>query len=154
MVLTPILMSMRVHVLLYESGKENEGIHSLEIKGTTVVLMFEDQDDAERYCGLLEAQDFPRPTVESLPREEIESFCKEAGYEPRIVETGFIPQSPEDRILLVPPDSNLDVSNWQDNQKASQTNLNPDNQSTNNQSTTTSEINKLEEIRKRLENLL
>ena len=52
---------MLVHVLLYEAGTESEGIHSLELKGTPVILMFEDKDDAERYCGLLEAQDFPTP---------------------------------------------------------------------------------------------
>ena len=33
-------------------------------------LLFENLDDAERYAGLLEAQDFPVPTVESLDREE------------------------------------------------------------------------------------
>ena len=47
------LITMLVHVLLYEAGTESEGIHSLELKGKTVILMFEDKDDAERYCGLL-----------------------------------------------------------------------------------------------------
>ena len=55
---------MLVHVLLYKVGKEEEGIHSIDIKGKTIVLMFEDSDDANRYCGLLEAQDFPTPSVE------------------------------------------------------------------------------------------
>ena len=45
---------MAVHVLLFDAGSENEGIHSLELNGTTVVLLFEDKDDAERYAGLLE----------------------------------------------------------------------------------------------------
>ena len=71
---------MLVHVLLYEAGTESEGIHSLELKGTTVILMFEDKDDAERYCGLLEAQDFPCPSIEKIEREEIETFCNQAGY--------------------------------------------------------------------------
>ena len=103
---------MRVHVLLYEPGKENEGIHSLEFQGKTIVLMFEDKDDAERYCGLLEAQDFPCPSIELLDRDEIEKFCIDAGYQSRFVETGFIPKSAEDRLLLAPPESNLDVDNW------------------------------------------
>ena len=76
---------MLVHVLLYEAGTESEGIHSLELKGSTVILMFEDRDDAERYCGLLEAQDFPTPTVEELTRSDIEAFCIEAGSEARYV---------------------------------------------------------------------
>ena len=50
---------MRVHVLLFDAGTDSEGIHSLEIAGRTVVLLFENPDDAERYAGLLEAQDFP-----------------------------------------------------------------------------------------------
>ena len=76
---------MLVHVLLYEAGTESEGIHSIELKGSTVILMFQDKDDAERYCGLLEAQDFPTPSVEELNRADIETFCLEAGYEPRFV---------------------------------------------------------------------
>ena len=49
---------MNIFVLLYNSGTDKEGIHSIELKGRTIVLMFEDKDDATRYCGLLEAQDF------------------------------------------------------------------------------------------------
>ena len=57
---------MKIFVLLYNSNSENEGIHSIEYKGKTIVLMFEDKDDADRYCGLLEAQDFPVPSVEPI----------------------------------------------------------------------------------------
>lgn len=105
---------MPVHVLLFDAGSDQEGIHSLEINGRTVVLLFEARDDAERYAGLLEAQDFPTPTVEALEREEMEAFCREAGYEARFVPEGFLPQSAEDRLLLAPPEHNMDVSNWQD----------------------------------------
>jgi len=45
---------MRVHVLLFDAGTDSEGIHSLEIAGRTVVLLFENPDDAERYAGLLD----------------------------------------------------------------------------------------------------
>ena len=57
---------MNIFVLLYNSGTDKEGIHSIELKGRTIVLMFEDRDDATRYCGLLEAQDFPQPSVEMI----------------------------------------------------------------------------------------
>ena len=103
---------MLVHVLLYEAGKENEGIHSLEMNGNTIVLMFENRDDAERYCGLLEAQDFPCPTIEVIDRIEIEKFCTDSGYEHRFVEKGFVPKSNEDRLLLSPPEASRDVSIW------------------------------------------
>ena len=104
---------MLVHVLLYDAGQDSEGIHSLELSGQTVVLMFENYDDAERYAGLLEAQDFPTPTVEALDQHEVELFCTEAGYEARLVETGFVPQSDDERLMLAPPTANRDVSNWQ-----------------------------------------
>ena len=61
---------MVIYVLLYEVGTDSEGIHSLELSGKTVVLMFQNKDDAERYCLLLEAQDFPCPTVIDIERDE------------------------------------------------------------------------------------
>ena len=130
---------MLVHVLLYEAGTESEGIHSLEIKDSTVILMFEDKDDAERYCGLLEAQDFPTPSVEELTRRDIEAFCLEAGYEARYVKKGFIPSTDEERLMISPPLSNLEVDNWNNQENKKQ-------QSTSNE--------QLEDIKKRLENLL
>ena len=103
---------MRVNVLLFDAGTDSEGIHSLEISGRTVVLLFENNDDAERYAGLLEAQDFPVPTVESLEKEDVEFFCREAGYEARFIEAGFVPGSDEERLFMAPPEANRDVSNW------------------------------------------
>ena len=105
---------MRVHVLLFDAGTDSEGIHSLEIAGRTVVLLFENNEDAERYAGLLEAQDFPVPTVEALDREDVDLFCREAGYEARLIESGFVPSNDEERLFMAPPQSNRDVSNWND----------------------------------------
>ena len=105
---------MRVHVLLFDAGTDSEGIHSLEIAGRTVVLLFENPDDAERYAGLLEAQDFPVPTVEALDREDVDLFCRDAGYEARLIESGFVPSNDEERLFMAPPQSNRDVSNWKD----------------------------------------
>ncbi|HGY5557491.1 MAG TPA: DUF3110 domain-containing protein [Prochlorococcaceae cyanobacterium Gl_MAG_24] len=136
---------MQVHVLLYDAGQENEGIHSLELAGKTAVLMFENADDAERYAGLLEAQDFPVPTIEQVSRDEIEEFCRQAGYEARHVESGFMPNTDEERLLLAPPEANRDVSNWQD-QDGSNT--------VDDQSDQQAELTDLEAIRKRLEGLL
>ena len=130
---------MLVNVLLYEAGTESEGIHSLELKGSTVILMFQDRDDAERYCGLLEAQDFPTPSVEELTRVDIESFCVEAGYEARFVEKGFIPSTEEERLMISPPLSNLEVGNWQNQDNIKNLSSTKD---------------QLEDIKKRLENLL
>tara|TARA_B100000963_G_C22388115_1_gene563218 strand:+ start:86 stop:466 length:381 start_codon:yes stop_codon:yes gene_type:complete len=108
---------MQIFVLLYNPNSDNEGIHSIEFNGKTIVLMFEDKDDAERYCGLLEAQDFPVPSVEPIDINEIKEFCKQCDYETRLVERNFVPKTSEDRLLLTPPQKNIDIDNWNINQK-------------------------------------
>tara|TARA_A100001388_G_scaffold129604_1_gene95980 strand:+ start:312 stop:692 length:381 start_codon:yes stop_codon:yes gene_type:complete len=105
---------MKIFVLLYNSGTDKEGIHSIELKGRTIVLMFEDKDDAIRYCGLLQAQDFPSPTVEIIDVEEIKEFCIKLDYEFKLVEKNFIPKTAEDRLLISPPQKNLEVDDWGD----------------------------------------
>jgi len=129
---------MIVNVLLYDVGKDNEGIHSLELNGKTIVLMFENKNDAERYCGLLEAQDFPCPDVVDIDREEIELFCAQAGYESRYVENGFVPKTEEERLCLLPPQQNRDTSTWKVKDQLSEEN----------------DQQKLDNIRKRLEDLI
>ena len=133
---------MIVHVLLYDAGQDSEGIHSLELSGQTVVLMFENRDDAERYAGLLEAQDFPTPSVEALDQHEVELFCTEAGYEARLVETGFVPKTDDERLMLAPPSSNRDVSNWQSEESEADSTQPQD------------ESDGLDDVRRRLEGLL
>ena len=105
---------MKIFVLLYNANTNNEGIHSIELKGRTIVLMFEEKDDAERYVGLLEAQDFPVPSIEIVNLEEIKDFCNRCDYETRIVTKNFVPKTIEDRLLLTPPQKNLDVNKWED----------------------------------------
>ena len=105
---------MQIFVLLYNSGTDKEGIHSIELKGRTIVLMFEDKDDAIRYCGLLEAQDFPLPTVEMINIDEIREFCIKLDYECKLVEKNFVPKTPEDRLLISPPQKNLELDDWKD----------------------------------------
>ncbi len=133
---------MLVNVLLYKIGNQEEGIHSIDIKGKTIVLMFEDPDDAERYCGLLEAQDFPTPSVEKIDQDEINLFCIQAGYEARLVVKGFVPKTEEDRLLISPPQRNLDV------------NLSSENTSNDQKVDNSSTAEDFDNIRKNLENLL
>jgi hypothetical protein len=140
------IRSMPVHVLLFDAGTDAEGIHSLELGGRTVVLLFEERDDAERYAGLLEAQDFPVPTVEAIDRDEMELFCGQAGYEARFVPSGFLPQSAEERLLIAPPERNMDVSNWKEEQMAAA--------SRSHDEPADSESAELEAFRRRLEGLL
>ena len=96
---------MRIFVLLFNVGTDNEGIHSLKIEDRDVVLMFEDEDDATRFGVMLEAQDFPTPTVEEMDEEEIKEFCNSVGYETRLIEQGQ---------LELPPEKNVDNLDWQE----------------------------------------
>lgn len=128
---------MQVFVLLFNVGTENEGLHSLQIGEQNVVLMFEEEDDATRYALLLEAQDFPVPTVEALEQEEIEEFCEGAGYVSQIVPKGFVPQSDAERLLMAPPEKSVAETDWQVDGKKSEP-----------------AIDDLERIRRQLEGLL
>ncbi len=95
---------MGVYVLIYNSGSENEGIHSLKLHGEDTILLFEDEDDAVRFATLLEAQDFPVPTVEAIDPEEMRLFCHQNGFHCQVVPQG---------ALVVPPETNIAATDWQ-----------------------------------------
>ncbi len=95
--------SMRVYVLLFNAGTDNEGIHTVQMGGRNKILMFASEDDATRYSLLLEAQDFPAPTIEAMDSRDIEEFCKEAGYDFEIVAEG---------MLAIPPEKNIAEPEW------------------------------------------
>ncbi|MFM1811857.1 MAG: hypothetical protein RLZZ336_795 [Cyanobacteriota bacterium] len=140
-------------MLLFDAGSDQEGIHSLELSGRTVVLLFEQRDDAERYAGLLEAQDFPMPTVEALEREEMELFCSQAGYEARFVPAGFLPTTAEDRLLIAPPEQNMDTSLWREADGDAGQNQNGPAQALESEPISSGDA-ELEAFRRRLEGLL
>jgi len=100
-----MITPMRVFVLLFNAGTENEGIHTIKQGDRNKILMFESEDDASRFAMLLEAQDFPTPSVEALDAEEIKEFCETAGYDWEIV--------PENGMLAVPPETNVEDIDWQ-----------------------------------------
>ncbi|MBL1209313.1 DUF3110 domain-containing protein [Geminocystis sp. GBBB08] len=94
---------MRTYILLYNSGTDNEGIHTIQIGDQDFVLIFESEDDAIRYALLLEAQDFPTPSVEPIDREEVEDFCLSSGYEWKFISEG---------MLEIPPENNVPQTDW------------------------------------------
>lgn len=94
---------MVVYVLLFNARTENEGIHTLQVDGEDVVLMFENEDDATRFALMLEAQDFPEATVEAIDQTDIEDFCQDAGYGCKLVPEGS---------LAVPPDQTVETLAW------------------------------------------
>lgn len=95
---------MSVFVLLFNARTDNEGIYSTQVGERNVILMFEQEDDAVRYADQLEAEDFPKPTVEDIDPEEIEEFCQDSDYD-------FILVTSE--MLLTPPTQNLEETDWQ-----------------------------------------
>ena len=94
---------MLVHILLFNAGTDNEGIHTIQIGDRNSILMFKDEDDAIRYAGLLEAQDFPEAKVEPIDSEEVEQFCRQADYDWKIIESGQ---------LEIPPEKNVEELDW------------------------------------------
>ncbi|YAF96749.1 MAG: DUF3110 domain-containing protein [Nodularia sp. CChRGM 3473] len=100
-----MITPMRVFVLIFNAHTENEGIHSIRVGDHNKILMFESEDDALRFALMLEAQDFPTPTVEMLDAEEVKGFCESAGYEWEIV--------PANSDLILPPEINVEETDWQ-----------------------------------------
>lgn len=103
---------MQVFVLLFNADTDNPGIHTISVGTQNLVLMFAQQDDADRYAMMLEAQDFAVPTVEKIDQEEIEEFCQDAGYEAYLIPENFMPQNEFERLLLAPPEANREETDW------------------------------------------
>ena len=83
--------------ILALTGKEDEGayaVNSEKEKNKQLVYMFLDKDDAVRYAGLLEADDFPDMSVVEVDDKEIIRACVTHGHEYYVV-------TPDD--IVVPP---------------------------------------------------
>ena len=99
-----MITPMRVFVLLFNARTENEGIHTIQVGERNKVLIFESEDDASRFAGMLEAQDFPTATVEAMDAEEIKEFCQSADYDWELIPDG---------ALALPPETNVEQTDWQ-----------------------------------------
>lgn len=99
-----MIAPMRVFVLLFNADTENQGIHTIQVGDRNKILMFESEDDATRFAVMLEAQDFPSPGIEAMDAEEIKEFCESAGFDWEIVPEG---------ALAIPPESNVEQTDWQ-----------------------------------------
>ena len=97
---------MRVFVLIFNAGDENEGIHTVRIGDRDKILMFESEDDATRYALMLEAQDFLVPSIEEIDAEEIKEFCESGNYDWEIV-------AANSSAVVTPPELNVEQTDWQ-----------------------------------------
>ena len=81
--------------LITISGKEDEGAYSvLDADGEKALYLFEEEDDAERYAGLLEAEDYPEMSVVEVEDEVAINTCNVYNYRYVII-------SPEE--FVIPP---------------------------------------------------
>lgn len=79
-------------------GREDEGLYSVDSEdGDRVLYIFREEDDAQRFVGLLEADNFPELRVIEVDEEATVAICEANSYTYVIIE-------PDD--LIVPP--NLD----------------------------------------------
>lgn len=129
---------MRVYILLFNAGTDNEGIHTIQMGDRNTILMFKDEDDALRYSVLLEAQDFPEPKVEEIDSDEVEQFCRQADYDSKLVESGQ---------LEIPPEKNVDDLNWEEKESTKDSSPGEDTEDS-------MASDELERIRRQLEGLL
>ena len=62
-------------------GKEHEGAYAVtDPEGEKALYLFEEQDDALRYGGLLEAEDYPPMRVMEIPDQLAINTCNMYNY--------------------------------------------------------------------------
>ena len=93
--------------ILTIEGRENDGAYAVnDHDGERALYLFEEEDDAERYAGLLEAEDYPEMTVVEIEERVAISACYEYNYRYVIIK-------PDD--FVVPP---IDYDNVQTDKMA------------------------------------
>ena len=128
---------MRIFVLIFNAGTDNEGIHSIRKGDRNTIMMFESEDDATRFGLMLEAQDFPTPSVEGMEDEDIKEFCQGADFDWEIVPANG-------SGVITPPELNVDQTDWKPEGKTEDSQETPQEMSDSD----------LDSIRRRLEGLL
>lgn len=73
-----------------------EGLYAVEDEfGNKILYLFSEEDDAERYAGLLEADDYPELEVIEVEENKTIEICKAHNYTYTIIDSDD---------LLIPPD--------------------------------------------------
>ena len=84
--------------ILTIDGQEEEGAYSVHDEdGEKALYLFEDEDDATRYAGLLEAEDYPEMAVVEVDDEVAIQMCNMYNYRYVII-------TPND--FVIPPRDN------------------------------------------------
>ena len=81
-------------------GQEREGAYAVnDPDGEKALYLFEDEDDAERYAGLLEADDYPEMNVIEIDDALAILTCKRYNYKYAVI-------TPND-IVIPPKNDNI-----------------------------------------------
>jgi len=87
--------------ILSLAGYEGEGAYAVEDDdGEKALYIFEEEDDAERFVGLLEADDYPQLTVVEIDPEVAIKTCELYNYRYVVISTDdfVIPPQTNDSI--------------------------------------------------------
>lgn len=83
--------------ILTIANKEEEGAYAVvDSNGEKALYFFEDEDDAERYAGLLEAEDYPEMSVIEVDDFVAIKTCEMYGYNYVIITTNDFVIPPRD----------------------------------------------------------
>jgi hypothetical protein len=84
--------------ILTLKGKEDEGAYAVESeRGDKILYLFLDKDDAIRYAGLLEADDFPEMSVVEVDEISAMRACESFDFSYCVI-------TPEE--IIIPPREN------------------------------------------------
>lgn len=81
--------------ILTLKGKETEGAYAPTFGNENILYFFEEEEDAERHCGLLAADDYPDLVPVEVDDELAISTCEQNGHSYCII-------TPND-IIIPPP---------------------------------------------------
>ena len=72
--------------ILALKGKEEAGAYSIDKDGKKTLYLFVDKDDAIRYAGLLEANDYPLMSAVEVSADEAIGTCKKYNHPYYVIE--------------------------------------------------------------------
>jgi hypothetical protein len=86
--------------ILAISGQEDEGAYAvLDGDGEKTLYFFEEEDDAQRYVGLLEAEDYPEMSIVEVDPELALKACDHYDYRYVIITSNDFVVPPRDIVF-------------------------------------------------------
>lgn len=87
--------------ILTLAGKEKEGAYSVTNEdGDQILYIFEEEDDATRFCMMLEERDYPELAVIEVDDELMIQTCELHNYNYAIITANDLVIPPDDNDLI------------------------------------------------------